>query len=152
MTRCWCGFKAAQVCVTCLIACLPVVSSTAPWWWRTTHCFPAPGCVIAVLRTTTVTAFWVTAAGCSSLFGLFEESGPIRVNANGDVTLNPLSWNRFANTLYGTISARLVWLLRQGSVCLCARCWDRRSYTSAMNCFRSGCPGWCRVLVLRGAH
>jgi serine carboxypeptidase-like clade 2 len=38
--------------------------------------------------------------GCSSLGGLFEENGPFRPQPNGDLFLNPQSWNKVANVIY----------------------------------------------------
>ncbi len=31
------------------------------------------------------------------------ENGPLLANPDGTVSLNPFSWNQFANTLYGTL-------------------------------------------------
>ncbi|KAJ4485773.1 alpha/beta-hydrolase [Lentinula aciculospora] len=39
--------------------------------------------------------------GCSSMIGLFTESGPCTVNSDGKSTaLNPYSWNNYSNILY----------------------------------------------------
>ncbi|KAJ3797925.1 alpha/beta-hydrolase [Lentinula aff. detonsa] len=39
--------------------------------------------------------------GCSSMIGLFTESGPCTVNPDGkSTTLNPYSWNNYSNILY----------------------------------------------------
>jgi len=38
--------------------------------------------------------------GCSSLGGLMSENGPFYPDGNGDLVLNPYSWNRMANMLY----------------------------------------------------
>ncbi|KAE9398507.1 alpha/beta-hydrolase [Gymnopus androsaceus JB14] len=39
--------------------------------------------------------------GCSSMIGLFTESGPCTVNSDGTTTtLNPYSWNNYSNILY----------------------------------------------------
>eukprot|EP01104_Vermistella_antarctica_P013084 TRINITY_DN3903_c1_g2_i1.p1 TRINITY_DN3903_c1_g2~~TRINITY_DN3903_c1_g2_i1.p1 ORF type:complete len:526 (+),score=106.94 TRINITY_DN3903_c1_g2_i1:68-1579(+) len=38
--------------------------------------------------------------GCSGLYALFVENGPFTPQPNGNLTLNPLSWNKFANVLY----------------------------------------------------
>ncbi|KAG1740432.1 Alpha/Beta hydrolase protein [Suillus paluster] len=39
--------------------------------------------------------------GCSSMIGLFEESGPCSVNADlNSTTLNPYSWNNLSNIIY----------------------------------------------------
>jgi len=38
--------------------------------------------------------------GCSSLLGLFEENGPFRANASGDLNYFRGNWNQYANVLY----------------------------------------------------
>jgi serine carboxypeptidase-like clade 2 len=38
--------------------------------------------------------------GCSSLLGLFEENGPFRANASGDLNYFRGNWNQYANMLY----------------------------------------------------
>lgn len=39
--------------------------------------------------------------GCSSLIGAFQENGPCKVEAEGtSTTLNPYSWNKYANMIY----------------------------------------------------
>ncbi|KAJ4485078.1 alpha/beta-hydrolase [Lentinula edodes] len=39
--------------------------------------------------------------GCSSMIGLFTESGPCTVDSDGEsTTLNPYSWNNYSNILY----------------------------------------------------
>jgi hypothetical protein len=39
----------------------------------------------------------------SSLFGSFVENGPIRVQDNGTMTVNPNSWHQMANMLYSEL-------------------------------------------------
>lgn len=39
-------------------------------------------------------------SGCSSLFGLFSELGPIRINLNGSLSKHPFAWNQRANLLF----------------------------------------------------
>lgn len=44
---------------------------------------------------------WLTGGpGCSSLLALFFENGPYHVEKNLSLSLNPYSWNSFANLLY----------------------------------------------------
>lgn len=38
--------------------------------------------------------------GCSSLFGAFVENGPLKIDAQGNVSPNPYSWNQKANLIY----------------------------------------------------
>ena len=38
--------------------------------------------------------------GCSSLGGMFTELGPLVVDANGNVSFNPYSFNKIANVLF----------------------------------------------------
>eukprot|EP00742_Colponemidia_sp_Colp-10_P000888 GILJ01000964.1.p1 GENE.GILJ01000964.1~~GILJ01000964.1.p1 ORF type:complete len:556 (-),score=84.06 GILJ01000964.1:375-2042(-) len=38
--------------------------------------------------------------GCSSMEGLFEELGPLKVDANLQVSMNPYTWNKHANMLF----------------------------------------------------
>lgn len=39
--------------------------------------------------------------GCSSMMGVFQENGPCRFTENDtEPTLNPYSWNEYANMLY----------------------------------------------------
>ncbi|EFQ30402.1 serine carboxypeptidase [Colletotrichum graminicola M1.001] len=48
-------------------------------------------------------ALWLSGGpGCSSMLGLFQENGPCTFNKGGgaEPTLNPNSWNNFANMLY----------------------------------------------------
>ncbi|KAK2008829.1 serine carboxypeptidase [Colletotrichum eremochloae] len=48
-------------------------------------------------------ALWLNGGpGCSSMLGLFQENGPCTFNQGGgaEPTLNPNSWNKFANMLY----------------------------------------------------
>lgn len=47
-------------------------------------------------------AMWTNGGpGCSGLIGLFEEHGPFRVAANGNLTVQlPTSWNAIANFIY----------------------------------------------------
>jgi len=44
---------------------------------------------------------WMTGGpGCSSELALFFENGPYTVDANGNLTPNPFSWNKNANLIY----------------------------------------------------
>ncbi|KAJ4403432.1 hypothetical protein N0V82_010651 [Gnomoniopsis sp. IMI 355080] len=49
-------------------------------------------------------ALWLNGGpGCSSMIGLFQENGPCNFPVNGSAdepTLNPYSWNNYANMLY----------------------------------------------------
>jgi Serine carboxypeptidase len=38
--------------------------------------------------------------GCSGLLGFGTEHGPFRIDGDGNLTMNPYSWNRIANMLY----------------------------------------------------
>jgi carboxypeptidase C (cathepsin A) len=38
---------------------------------------------------------------------MFMEMGPLLADANGDISINPLSWNRFANILFGKTAPSL---------------------------------------------
>ncbi|KAB5517385.1 Alpha/Beta hydrolase protein [Coniochaeta sp. 2T2.1] len=52
--------------------------------------------------TTTPLAMWINGGpGCSSMIGLFQENGPCHfVNGASTPSLNPYSWNTYANMLY----------------------------------------------------
>jgi cathepsin A (carboxypeptidase C) len=54
--------------------------------------------------TTDPVVLWLNGGpGCSSLMGAFQENGPFlfNINATGlQATINPYSWNTFANVLY----------------------------------------------------
>ncbi|RKF56908.1 Carboxypeptidase S1 [Erysiphe neolycopersici] len=52
--------------------------------------------------TTAPLAAWFNGGpGCSSMVGLFQENGPCRFeNGSSEPTLNPYSWNEYANMLY----------------------------------------------------
>lgn len=44
---------------------------------------------------------WLTGGpGCSSLFALTTEHGPLQFNASGSLNVNPFSWNARANVIY----------------------------------------------------
>jgi len=44
---------------------------------------------------------WMTGGpGCSSELALFFENGPYTVDANGNLHVNPYSWNKFTNLIY----------------------------------------------------
>jgi len=44
---------------------------------------------------------WLTGGpGCSSMLALFYENGPYKIAPNESLSLNPYSWNSFANLLY----------------------------------------------------
>ncbi|KAI7951811.1 hypothetical protein MJO28_007495 [Puccinia striiformis f. sp. tritici] len=47
-------------------------------------------------------ALWLNGGpGCSSLFGALQENGPCQINSDSTAsTLNPYSWNTYANMLY----------------------------------------------------
>jgi Serine carboxypeptidase len=47
--------------------------------------------------------FFITCSGgpgCSGLLGFGTEHGPFRIDGDGNLTMNPYSWNRIANMLY----------------------------------------------------
>jgi len=51
--------------------------------------------------TTAPLVLWLTGGpGCSSELALFSENGPYKISNNLNMTLNPYSWNSFANLLY----------------------------------------------------
>jgi len=51
-------------------------------------------------------ALWTNGGpGCSGLFGFFTEHGPFRPNSDGTLSLNPYSWNLYANIFYVEIPA-----------------------------------------------
>ncbi|XP_017491964.1 PREDICTED: lysosomal protective protein-like [Rhagoletis zephyria] len=57
-----------------------------------------------------------THLGCSSLFGLFSELGPIRVNLNGSLSKHPYSWNQKANLLFLESPAGTGFSYRPGTI------------------------------------
>lgn len=70
-----------------------LVAQTSRWFWF----FEARS-----NATTAPLATWFNGGpGCSSMIGLFQENGPCRfVNGSSTPTLNPFSFNNFANMLY----------------------------------------------------
>jgi len=44
---------------------------------------------------------WLTGGpGCSSMLALFYENGPYNIKKDLSLTINPYSWNSFANLLF----------------------------------------------------
>ncbi|KAI0996939.1 Carboxypeptidase [Podosphaera aphanis] len=52
-------------------------------------------------RTAPLAAWFNGGPGCSSMIGLFQENGPCHfVNGSNETSLNPYSWNEYANMIY----------------------------------------------------